>query len=147
MAPNILSSLRNQLSGEAPPHLHEGHGTSRAVDTTTWFSLDRIELDTASPTLRASSNDQLDAIAAIPNASPSVSLKIGGDIDNGGDETLNKALSASRADNTKQALVTRGIATSRLDADGSGKEHPVASNDTEDGRQHNRRLDVRVTAT
>ncbi len=119
---------------------------SRAVDTTTWFSFDRIEFDTASATLRASSNDQLDAMAAILKAYPNVSLKIGGYTDNVGDETANQALSASRAENTKQALVTRGIAAARLDAEGYGEEHPVASNDTEVGRQRNRRIDVRVTA-
>lgn len=119
--------------------------SSKAVDTTTWFSFDRLEFDTASATLRPSSNDQLDAIAAILKAYPNVNLKIGGYTDNVGDDAENLKLSTARAQNTMQALVGRGVAAGRLSSEGFGEQHPVASNDTEEGRQRNRRIDVRVT--
>ncbi len=118
---------------------------SRAVDTTTWFSFDRLEFDTASATLRPSSNDQLDAIAAILKAYPNVDLKIGGYTDNVGDAAANVSLSAARAENTMKALVARGIPAGRLASEGYGEQFPVASNDTEEGRQRNRRIDLRVT--
>jgi outer membrane protein OmpA-like peptidoglycan-associated protein len=118
---------------------------SRPVDTTTWFSFDRLEFDTASATLRPSSNEQLDAMAAILKAYPNVNLKIGGYTDSVGDDAANQKLSAARAETTMQALVTRGTAPGRLEAEGYGEQHPVASNDTEEGRQRNRRIDVRVT--
>jgi K(+)-stimulated pyrophosphate-energized sodium pump len=111
----------------------------------TWFSFDRIEFDTASATLRPSSNDQLDAIAAILKAYPHVELKIGGYTANVGDDAENLKLSAARAQHTMQALIARGVAAGRLSSEGFGEQHPVASNDTEDGRQRNRRIDVRVT--
>jgi outer membrane protein OmpA-like peptidoglycan-associated protein len=118
---------------------------SRAVDTTTWFSFDRLEFDTASATLRPSSNAQLDAIAAILKAYPNVNLKIGGYTDNVGDDAANQKLSQARAESTMKALVERGTAAGRLEAEGYGEQHPIASNETEEGRQRNRRIDVRVT--
>lgn len=119
--------------------------TTRAVDSTTWFTFDRLEFDTASATLRPASNAQLDAVAAILKAYPAVTLKIGGYTDNVGDDVVNLKLSSDRAEATKQALTARGIAARRLDTEGFGRQFPVASNVTEQGRQRNRRIDVRVT--
>ena len=48
---------------------------------------------------------------------------------------------------TPNSLVSQGIARDRLEAEGYGNAHPVASNDTEEGRRRNRRVDVRVTKT
>ncbi len=118
---------------------------SKAVDATTWFSFDRLEFDTASATLRPSSNEQLDAIAAILKAYPNVNLKIGGYTDNVGDDAANQKLSQARAESTMKALVDRGTAAGRLEAEGYGEQHPVATNETEEGRQRNRRIDVRIT--
>jgi outer membrane protein OmpA-like peptidoglycan-associated protein len=42
-------------------------------------------------------------------------------------------------------LVALGVAATRVSAEGYGEQHPVASNDTEEGRQRNRRIDIRVT--
>ncbi|WP_396625884.1 DUF937 domain-containing protein [Luteitalea sp.] len=117
----------------------------KAVDTTTWFSFDRLEFETGSATLKPTSNDQLDAIAAILKAYPNVNIKIGGYTDNTGDKAANQKLSQARAENTMKAIVERGIAATRLAAEGYGDQFPVASNDTEDGRARNRRIDVRVT--
>lgn len=119
--------------------------SSRQVDATTWFSFDRLEFDTGSATLRPSSNAQLDAIASILKAYPNVAIKIGGYTDNVGDDASNRQLSAWRAARTKDALVARGVEASRLESEGYGEQFPVASNDTEEGRQRNRRIDVRVT--
>ena len=120
--------------------------TSRPVDKTTWFSFDRLEFETASATLKPSSQEQLSNIAAILKAYPSTTLKIGGYTDNTGDQSANMSLSRSRAQNTMSAIATQGVSTSRLEAEGYGEQHPVASNDTEEGRQQNRRVDVLVTA-
>lgn len=119
--------------------------TTRAVDSTTWFTFDRLEFDTASATLRPASNAQLDAVASILKAYPRVTLKIGGYTDNVGDDVANLRLSSDRAEATKKALTARGIAARRLDTEGFGRQFPVASNVTEQGRQRNRRIDVRVT--
>jgi outer membrane protein OmpA-like peptidoglycan-associated protein len=117
----------------------------RPVDETTWFTFDRLEFDTDSATLRPSSQEQLRNIAAILAAYPGVEVKIGGYTDNVGDDAHNVKLSQDRARSTMQALIDLGVSASRITAEGYGKEHPVADNATPEGRQRNRRIDVRVT--
>ena len=119
--------------------------STRTIDSTTVFTFDRLEFDTATATLRPSSNAQLDAMAAIMKAYPQVSVKISGYTDNIGDDVTNLRLSSARAEATKAALVARGIAAGRISTEGFGSRYPVASNATEQGRQRNRRIDVRVT--
>ncbi len=118
----------------------------KPVDKTTWFTFDRLEFETASATLKASSAEQLKNVAEILKAYPKVALKIGGYTDNVGDPAANMKLSAKRAENTMAELVKLGIDAKRLEAEGYGDQHPVADNATEEGRQKNRRIDVRVTA-
>jgi len=95
---------------------------------------------------KPSSMEQLKNVAAILKAYPKVALKIGGYKDNIGDPAANLELSRRRAENTRTELVTLGIDAKRLEAEGYGDKHPVADNSTEEGRQKNRRIDVRVTA-
>ncbi len=51
-----------------------------------------------------------------------------------------------RANNVKAALVALGAAPTSMEAEGYGDQHPVASNDTEEGCAQNRRIDLRVMA-
>jgi OOP family OmpA-OmpF porin len=119
--------------------------TSKPVDETTWFNFDRLTFDTGKTTLQPASQEQLNNIAEILKAYPKVNLKIGGYTDNTGDPAANQALSTTRANNVTDALVSKGIESSRLAAEGYGEQHPVADNGTEEGRQMNRRIAMRVT--
>jgi len=118
---------------------------TRPIDDKTWFTFDRLEFDTASASLGPSSNAQVRNIAEIMNCYPTLNLKVGGYTDNVGDPAANLRLSQQRADTTVQAIVANGIPPARLSAEGYGEQFPVASNDTEEGRQRNRRIDLRVT--
>jgi len=118
---------------------------TRTVTTDQWFTLDRLEFVTGSAKLRPSAIEQLRQIAAVLSAYPAVQLKLGGYTDNVGDKAVNLRLSQERANAAMQALLELGVAKDRLAAEGYGDEHPVAANDTEEGRQKNRRIDVRVT--
>src|ERR1700752_323466 len=118
---------------------------SRAVDKTTWFSFDRIEFETDSAALKPSSREQLANTAAILKAYPQVALKVGGYTDNTGDPAHNLKLSQARATRTVNELKSLGVEGSRLEAEGYGEQFPVADNSTPEGRQRNRRIDVRVT--
>ena len=55
-------------------------------------------------------------------------------------------LSANRATAVKNVLIGMGIDAGRIEDEGYGSAHPVASNDTPEGRQQNRRIDIRVLA-
>jgi K(+)-stimulated pyrophosphate-energized sodium pump len=117
----------------------------KAVDKTTWFTLDRLYFETGKSVLKASSQEQLNNIAAILKANPNVELKLGGYSDNTGDSAKNVLLSQQRAEIAKAGLVNLGIDAKRLSAEGYGPQYPVADNATEAGRARNRRIDVRVT--
>lgn len=118
---------------------------ARSVDADTWFSFDRLEFDSDSATLTPASSEQLQNIAAIMKAYPQVKVTIGDYTDNQADAAYNMKLSQERATNTMNAIVNLGIDPSRVEAEGYGATHPLADNSTPDGRQRNRRVDIRVT--
>ena len=117
----------------------------KQVDKDTWFSFDRLEFETGSAALKPTSQEQLNNIAAILKAYPNVDVKLGGYTDSTGNAAQNLKLSEDRANRTMNELVALGIDKSRLAAEGYGPQFPVADNATEEGRQRNRRIDVRVT--
>ena len=119
---------------------------TKAVDKTTWFTMDRLYFETGKTTLKAASQEQLKNIAAILKAYPAIELKLGGYTDNSGDSAANVQLSADRATIAKDELVKLGVAAARLSAEGYGAQFPVCeANDTKECKAQNRRIDVRVT--
>jgi len=119
--------------------------SDKAVNKDTWFDFDRLLFETGSANLEPNSMEQLENVAEILKAYPAVSVKLGGYTDNTGDAAANLKLSSERAQSVKKSLSDLGIKSSRLESEGYGEEHPVASNDTEQGRAQNRRISIRVT--
>ena len=118
---------------------------AKPIDKTTWFDFDRLLFDTGKATLQTASQAQLGDIANIFKAYPKVKAKVGGYTDNVGDKAMNQKLSEERATNVRAELVKLGVEADRLTAEGYGEEHPVADNTTEEGRQKNRRIAMRLT--
>jgi OmpA-OmpF porin, OOP family len=110
-----------------------------------WISLDRVYFETGKDILTAESKAQLVNLAAIMKAYPNSAMKLGGYTDNTGDPAANLSLSETRAKAAMEAVKGMGIDASRLSAEGYGDMHPITSNDTDEGRAQNRRVDVRVT--
>ena len=111
-----------------------------------WYNFDRITFATGSATIdREKSKDQLSNITEILKSYESMTIKIGGYTDNTGNPDANLTLSAARANAVKKALVDAGIDGSRIATEGYGIAHPVATNDTPEGRAQNRRIAVNVT--
>ncbi|MGI4869744.1 MAG: DUF937 domain-containing protein [Janthinobacterium lividum] len=110
-----------------------------------WISLDRVYFNTGKATLTTESAAQLKNIAAILKAFPEATLKLGGYTDNKGAAAMNVTLSADRANTALKSVMKDGLVAGRAVAEGYGQEHPIATNDTPDGRAQNRRVDVRVT--
>lgn len=119
--------------------------SSAPVGDNTWFDFDRLLFDTGKATLQPASQEQLTNISAILKAYPQVKIRIGGYTDNTGDPATNVQLSEQRADNVMAELVRLGIDPVRMSAKGYGAENPIADNSTEEGRQKNRRISLRVT--
>ena len=109
-----------------------------------WFDLRRVLFNTGSANLDATSMNQIDYVASILKAYPNVHLKLGGYTDNTGNPEANKTLSGNRATSVMNALVSKGISAERLSAEGYGIEHPIATNDTPEGRKMNRRVSGRI---
>jgi OmpA-OmpF porin, OOP family len=118
--------------------------SSAPVSDTTWFDFDRLLFDTGKATLRPASQEQLTNIADILKAYPQVKIRIGGYTDNTGDAAANLQLSQQRADTVMAELTRLGVDPARMNAKGYGDENPVADNSTEQGRQKNRRISLRV---
>ena len=118
---------------------------SKPVDKTTWFNFDRLTFETGKATLdMTKSEEQLKNIVEILKCYPKAKFKIGGYTDNTGNPEANMKLSQERANTVVSSLVGLGIEAGRLEAEGYGDQHPVASNDTEEGRAQNRRIALRV---
>lgn len=75
---------------------------------------------------------------------PKLNVEVAGYADSSGPEELNRTLSEERAVIVKDALVDKGISETRLTAKGFGEEDPIASNDTEEGKQKNRRVEFHI---
>jgi len=119
--------------------------SSAPVSDNTWFDFDRLLFNTGQATLQPASQEQLTNIADILKAYPQVKIRIGGYTDNTGDPAANLQLSEQRADNVMAELAKLGIDPARMTAKGYGAEDPIADNSTEEGRQKNRRISLRVT--
>jgi OmpA-OmpF porin, OOP family len=119
--------------------------SSAPVSEASWFDFDRLLFDTGKATLQPASQEQLTNIATILKAYPQVKIRIGGYTDNTGDAAANLRLSEERASNVMAELIKRGIDPARIEAKGYGEENPIADNSSEEGRQKNRRISLRVT--
>lgn len=87
---------------------------------------------------------QLDQVLAFMADHPSVTLLVEGHTDNDGDELRNLVLSQTRAESARKYLVDAGLEASRIEALGRGDTRPIATNDTSEGREQNRRIEFQV---
>jgi outer membrane protein OmpA-like peptidoglycan-associated protein len=74
-----------------------------------------------------------------------VKIHIVGHTDAVGTDEANQILSEGRANSVRQNLIHRGVAPERMTAEGKGEKEPVADNDTDEGRQLNRRVEFTIT--
>ena len=102
-----------------------------------------IFFDTGKADLKPESDAAVAEVAKLLKAEPALKVYVVGHTDNVASLDLNTKLSQARADAVVQALVARhGIAAARLVGRGAGPLAPVASNDTEEGRAKNRRVEL-----
>ncbi len=102
-----------------------------------------IYFDTDKATLKPESEGTLQQVLALLQSKPSLRLEIGGHTDSQAGDTYNADLSKRRAQAVVKWLADKGIAASRLQAQGFGESQPVADNETSAGRALNRRVEIR----
>ena len=103
-----------------------------------------VTFDTNSTVLRPGLQSEINRVAGVLNQYPNTLVRVEGHTDNKGTDAYNMDLSNRRATAVKNLLVQRGIADSRIEAVGYGETLPVATNDTEAGRQRNRRVEIKI---
>ncbi|MBI4196669.1 MAG: OmpA family protein [Deltaproteobacteria bacterium] len=105
----------------------------------------KIHFEHGKESIREVSQDILDAIIETLKNHPEIlKVEIGGHTDNKGDETYNLKLSGKRAEAVKRFLVDHGVQAGRLTAKGYGESEPRDTNDTEEGRARNRRVEFKI---
>ena len=103
-----------------------------------------IEFATASDKIVSSEKQGIDEIVKFMRKYPYVFLEIDGHTDNQGTHDFNRDLSIRRAEAAKKLIVKAGIAPGRIVTKGFGDTKPIASNDTEEGRAKNRRIEFHI---
>lgn len=103
-----------------------------------------VSFDTNSAVVRPGLYSEIDRIANVMVQYPQTVIQVEGHTDSAGAEEYNMDLSRRRADAVKDLLVQRGVEPSRVAVVAFGESTPIATNDTESGRQRNRRVEIKV---
>ncbi|WP_321787634.1 OmpA family protein [Paraburkholderia sp. J94] len=137
---DATQSFRDAVKG-----LFGADSSCAAADVAKVLNLQVINFKTASSVIPASAaqdlRDSAKALKACAKQGKPVQLEVAGYSDNVGVPASNLALSKQRAQAVRTFLVAQGVASGSLKAEGYGDASPVASNDTESGRFHNRRIE------
>ena len=108
------------------------------------ITLENVYFDFNKSSLKDASFKSLDELVDFMKLKTTLVIEIAGHTDNIGDKNYNKTLSQARAESVRNYLIKKGIAPERIVAKGYGDEQPIAENDDENGRQQNRRTEVRI---
>jgi len=109
-------------------------------------TLSNLRFPSSSERLTADIRTRLDEVVRFFANQPDVRMDIYGHTDATGTEAMNLKLSKGRAASVRAYLVKKGIGEARLTSDGFGESRPIATNDTEDGKAANRRVDLHIHA-
>jgi OmpA-OmpF porin, OOP family len=107
-------------------------------------AFDNLLFETNKDVIVESSFSSLDALAKVLRNNPRYKLYLEGHTDNVGEDAANMDLSKRRSASVKNYLVKKGVTADRITTDGFGETRPVASNDTDDGRHKNRRVEMTI---
>jgi outer membrane protein OmpA-like peptidoglycan-associated protein len=129
------AKLRAQLQGT-------GVSVTRNGNNITLNMPGNITFQTDSADLRGDFFDVLNSVTLVLKEYDKTLVEVAGHTDSTGSDEYNKALSERRATSVAQYLSSRGINQQRIMTVGAGESYPVASNDTTEGRQLNRRVEL-----
>lgn len=126
-------------------HHEEAKDATEMYDqiTKTGAALLHINFNVGKAAIKHESDAIVSEISKMMKANPSLNISVEGHTDKTGNEASNVKLSKSRAEAVKANLIEQGIDASRLDAKGFGSSAPIATNETEEGRAENRRVELK----
>jgi OmpA-OmpF porin, OOP family len=104
----------------------------------------KVRFESGRATIDPDSTGLLDRLVEIALRCPASNIEVGGHTDTDGEDATNQALSEKRAQAVVDYLVKAGLPASRFTAVGYGSTQPVATNDTDDGKAQNRRIEFLV---
>ncbi|HEX5083073.1 MAG TPA: OmpA family protein, partial [Blastocatellia bacterium] len=134
-------SEANRRTTEALSNLKPGFS---AADLTNALNTNVINFASGSSQIPQESMPMLEQAAqAIKSAPAGTVLEIDGYTDNRGNPAANRKISQQRADSVRRFLISKGVNANSLVAKGYGDSNPIATNDTEDGRFKNRRIEFK----
>lgn len=103
-----------------------------------------VTFDTNSAVVRPGLYSEINRVAGVLKEYPNTLIRSEGHTDSVGSEQYNMDLSYRRADAVKNLLIQQGIARNRIEAVAFGESSPIATNETEAGRQINRRVEIKI---
>ena len=109
------------------------------------FVFDHLNFQSGSTELTSDSVNTVNNLASVLKAYPNAQIQLSGHTDNTGAPDANRSLSQSRADAVKAMLVNSGVGGDRISTTGYGQDRPIASNESEQGKAQNRRIELTVT--
>lgn len=116
----------------------------KLMETGASIILRNVFFDTGKSDLRPESYTEIDRLILIMMQNPTLKIEISGHTDNTGNDNLNDKLSKDRAQSLVDYMVSKGIKKDRLISEGYGSSRPIDTNDTEEGKQNNRRVEAKI---
>ena len=133
------AALRTKLEGSGVRVARKGDNIQLIMPGNLTFGLDNYEV-------RSDFYGTLESVAIILKEFPKTNVRISGYTDASGSDSHNQTLSERRAASVGRFLMSQGVMSGRISTQGYGKRYPLGSNDTEEGRQTNRRVELELVS-
>lgn len=131
-------------SPPAPNENVEEIKTTTPVELKQLFILDEVLFELNSAKLNHHFTYKLDSLVTLLDENKALNITVTGHTDNTGEENFNRKLSKDRASAVTDYLIAHGISSSRIAHNGMGSSSPIFSNETEEGRRRNRRVEILI---
>lgn len=131
------AALRNRLQGSGVQVRREGNNLYLVMPGNITFATGRAEI-------RSDFYEVLNSVGLVLKEFNQTAIRVTGHTDSTGSASLNQTLSEQRAGSVSSYLISQGVASNRIQSYGEGPRYPIATNDTEAGRQANRRVELEL---
>jgi outer membrane protein OmpA-like peptidoglycan-associated protein len=140
-----IQTDRDTVIAKAPPvRVEKPAKDTTKVELKQLFILDEVLFEVNSARLNDHFTYKLDSLVTLLDENKKLNVTVTGHTDNTGDENFNRKLSNDRAKAVAQYLVAHHISANRITHNGMGSSSPIFSNDSEQGRRRNRRVEILV---